>query len=80
MTERLKPGPSPTLSTRDEFEMRMMREAGVTVRDCAAYFSVSMATAFKALARLRKRLGPEKLPNKRRARSYLTHPQLSSRE
>ena len=77
MNDRLKPGPARTLTTRDEFEMRLMRESGVTVKDCAAYFGVSMATAFKALARLRKKLGPEKLPNGRRARSHLTHRELS---
>lgn len=66
-------GPAPLLSTRDKFELRQLREAGVSVKDAAAYKGVSVATAMRALAELRAKLGFEKLPNGRRARSYLTH-------
>lgn len=72
MSDRLKPGPHPTLTPRDKFELRQFREAGVSVRDCAAYKGISVATCLRALAELRAKLGPEKLPNGRRARSHLT--------
>lgn len=73
MTESLRKGPTPLLTTRDKFELRQLREAGVSVKQAAAYLNVSVATAMRALAELRARLGPEKLPNEQRARSYLTH-------
>lgn len=79
MSTGLKRGPAPRLTTRDEFELWQMRESGVSVKDCASWFNVSVATTFKALARLRKRFGrAERLPNERRARSHLTHPELST--
>lgn len=71
MSEGLKRGRREALSPRDKFELRQLREAGVTVEDAAAYKSVSRATALRALAELRRKLGPEKLPNEQRARSYL---------
>lgn len=43
----------------DCMEMRLMREAGVSVKDCASYFNVSVATAMRVLADLRQKLGPE---------------------
>lgn len=61
----------------DKMEMRLMREAGAKVKDCAGYFSVSIPTAMRALAELRKRLGPEKFTGREawraehRARSHL---------
>ena len=73
MTERLRKGPAPSLTTRDKFELRQLREAGVSIKQAAAYLGVSVATAMRALAELRQKLGPEKLPNERLARSYLTH-------
>ena len=76
MTERLKPGPAQALTPRDKFELRQFREAGVSVKDCAAYKGVSVATCLRALAELRAKLGPEKLPNGRRARSHLTRREL----
>jgi hypothetical protein len=72
----VKPGPQPALTTRDKFELRQFREAGVSVKDCAAYKDISVATCLRALAELRSKLGPEKLPNKRRARSHLTRREL----
>lgn len=68
----LRHGPAPLLTARDKFELRQLRESGVSVRDAAAYLNVSVATAMRALAELRRKLGPEKLPNERRARSHLT--------
>jgi hypothetical protein len=69
----LKRGRPPTLTARDEFEIWQNREAGVPVKDCAAYASVSVATVLRVMAKLRRKLGrTEKLPNERRARSYLT--------
>jgi len=73
MTEPIRHGPPPALTTRDKFELRQLREAGVKIKEAAAYKGVSIATAMRALAELRQKLGPEKLPNERRARSYLTH-------
>lgn len=78
MSERLKPGPAPTLTTRDKFELRQLREAGVSIKDAARYKNVSIATTMRALAELRAKLGPEKLPNGRRARSYLTRREFSN--
>jgi hypothetical protein len=77
VSERLKPGPAPALTTRDKFELRQFREAGVSVKDCAKYKNISVATCLRALAELRAKLGPEKLPNGRRARSYLTRRELT---
>jgi len=73
MSEPLRHGPAPLLTVRDKFELRQLREAGVSVKDAAAYKGVSVATAMRALAELRAKLGPEKLPNEQRARAYLTH-------
>lgn len=72
MSETLRKGPAPLLTTRDKFELRQLREAGVSVKQAAAYLNVSVATAMRALAELRAKLGPEKLPNEQTARSYLT--------
>jgi hypothetical protein len=75
----VKPGPAPRLTTRDEFELWQSREAGVSVKDCAAYFNVSVATVLRILAKLRKKFGRmEKLPNGRRARAHLTRRELSA--
>lgn len=71
-----KRGPEPKLKSVDKFEMRLQREAGVSVKDVAAFAGVSVATAMRALAELRKKLGPERLKNGRRARAYLTHREL----
>ena len=61
-----------------------MRESGVELRDCASYFGVSLATACRVLADLRKKLGPEKFKGsegqtaKQRARAHL-YEQTASR-
>jgi len=57
----------------EKFEMRQFREAGMAIKDCASYFDVSLATAMRALAEMREKFGPEKLPRHRRhlARSHL---------
>lgn len=80
MSDRLKPGPQPTLSARDKFELRQFRESGVSIKECAAYKGVSVATCLRALAELRAKLGPEKLPNGRLARSYLTRREIQVSE
>lgn len=54
------------LTARDKFELRELRESGVPVKDCAAYKNVSRATALRALAELRAKLGEEKVPARRR--------------
>ena len=76
LSERLKKGRAPLLTTRDQFELRQLREAGVSVKDAAAHLNVSVATAMRALAELRRKLGPEKLPNKERMRSHLTRREI----
>lgn len=69
----------------DRMEMRLMRESGVTVRECAGYFNVSVATAMRVLAELREKLGPENFKGtaarhmKQRARSYLYTSQITER-
>ncbi len=58
----------------DKMEMRLMREADAKVKECASYFGVSVPTTMRALADLRRRLGPEKFKaetGKQRARSHL---------
>lgn len=73
MSQELKRGRPALLTVRDEFEIWQNREAGIPVKDCASLAGVSVATTLRALAKLRKKFGrPEKLPNGRRARSYLT--------
>jgi DeoR/GlpR family transcriptional regulator of sugar metabolism len=49
------------LERKDEFELRLMREAGVSIKDCAAYMDISKATVYRTLAKLRAQCGPEKL-------------------
>lgn len=72
MSEPLKRGRRPKLTTREEFELWQAREAGVSVKDTAAYHEISVATCLRILAKLRRKFGRvEKLPNGRRARSYL---------
>lgn len=67
----MKRGRKRKLRPVDVMEARLMREADVSVLDCAKYFGVSRSVLLKELAELRKKLGPEKLPNEQRARSYL---------
>lgn len=72
MNEPLRRGRPAALKTIDKFEVWQQREAGVSIRDCAAFHNVSQATIKRVMAELRKRLGRiEKLPNEQRARSYL---------
>lgn len=61
----------------EKFEARQFREAGVSIKDCASYFDVSVATLCRGLAELREKLGPEKLPANRRhlARSHVAKSQ-----
>lgn len=40
---------SPKLRPVDKMQMRLMREAGVEVTECASYYGVSVATAMRAL-------------------------------
>ena len=66
-------GRQPLLTIRDKFEVWQNREAGMSVKDCAALAGVSVATVLRTMAELRKKFQrTEKLPNERRARSYLT--------
>lgn len=57
--------------TRDRFELRLMREAGVPIDECCGYFSISPATAHRWLRELRLKMGPEKI--KRRAQYARVH-------
>lgn len=50
----------------DKFEMRQFREAGMAIRQLMSYFDVSEATVHRALAEMREKFGPEKLPENRR--------------
>jgi transposase len=62
----------------EKFEMRQFREAGMSIKDCAIYFQVSLATTMRGLAEMREKFGPEKLPATRRhlARSHLAMSQI----
>lgn len=64
----------------EKFEMRQFREVGMSIKSCATYFDVSVATAMRALAEMREKFGPEKLPPARRhlARSHLATSQLTT--
>lgn len=79
MSETLKRGRRTKLTTREEFELWQSREAGVSVKDTAAYFGISVATCLRILAKLRLKFGRvEKLPNEHRARSNLRHRENTS--
>lgn len=67
------------LNPLEKFEMRRFREVGMSVKGCADYFNVSLATAHRALAEMREKFGPEQLPEHRRqyARPTLHKPSLS---
>lgn len=67
-----------SLSRQEAVELRRYREAGVSVRHCAAMYEVSEATVMRALAELRQVMGPEKIPNRRRARWHLIARNLSA--
>lgn len=62
------PGRKPALTDREKFEVRLNREAGIPVEICAQMAGVSRATAMRVLAELRAKLGPEKVPARRRHR------------
>lgn len=69
-----KAGRKAILKPSDRMELRLMREAGVPIKDAAAYFHVSTATAMRVLAELRQQFGPEKfkaLEGRQRARAHL---------
>ncbi len=77
----MKRGRPRKLSTRDEFEIWQSREAGVSVKDTAAYFDISVATCLRTLAKLRQKFGRfEKLPNGRRARSQVRHLEIHTQQ
>lgn len=68
-------GRHPSLGPKDEFEIWQQREAGISIRDCAAYHQVSRTTILRVLAKMRQKFGRlEKLPNERRARASMTRP------
>lgn len=79
VNEPLRRGRPAALKTVDKFEVWQQREAGVSIRDCAAFHNVSRATIMRVMAEMRKRLGRvEKLPNEQRARSYLQRREIQS--
>jgi transposase len=64
-------GSEPKLSAGERFELRLYRESGMSIRQCADYFDVSQQTVYRILADFRARIGVEKLKNPRRARAHL---------
>lgn len=72
MKPRREKGP---LRPVEKFEMRQFREAGMSIKDCASYFGVSLATAMRGLADMREKFGLERLPRARRqlARAHLSN-------
>lgn len=68
----------PSMDRREAIELRRNREAGLTLKEAAAVAGVSVATACRALADLRSRMGPEKFCDEKygerarhRARAHL---------
>lgn len=70
------------LTDREKFEIRLNREAGIPVNICAQMAECSRATAMRALAELRLKLGPEKVPVRKRhlVRSHCDTSQRSTRD
>jgi hypothetical protein len=48
------------LSPRDRGQIRLMREAGLSIHDIALYFGTADAAVYRALQELRAQFGPEK--------------------
>lgn len=82
MNNRKQCRPAGQLREIEKFEMRQFREAGMSVAGCASYFNVSVATAMRALAEMREKFGPERMPAHRRqfARPTLRKPILNASE
>ena len=61
------------VSHADQHEMRRYREAGVAIKDLAKMWNIAETTVCAILRKLRKQLGPEKLPDHKKhlARQYL---------
>lgn len=62
-------GRPPALTPLQEFEIRQYREAGATIKQCAAHGGVSVTTVYRVLRKQRQKFGLEKLPNRQSARS-----------
>lgn len=75
-----KLGRPPQLKPLEEFSMRQMREAGMTIKQCESYFNVSRTTVYRVLAKQRRMFGPEKLPRGQSARSHLTRRETQQQE
>ena len=58
-----------TLTPLREFELRQFREAGATIKECAAYAGISVTTVYRVLRKQRAKFGLEKLPRRQSARS-----------
>jgi transposase len=59
------------LDRHQEFNIRLNRESGATLEECAYCADVSIPTVVRVLRKLRKKLGPEKIrvrPSARRGR------------
>ena len=67
----------------EKFEARLFREAGQSIKGCADYFNVSVATLCRGLADMRAKFGPERFRDRRhsaRARSRTHISQVSAQE
>jgi hypothetical protein len=51
------------VSIADQHEMRRYREAGVPIKTLAGMWNIAETTVCAILRKLRKQLGPEKLPD-----------------
>lgn len=61
------------LKPAERMEMRLMREAGVSVKDVSAYFNVSVPTTMRVLAELRTKFGPENFKTRQSRQSARAH-------
>lgn len=66
------PRPEPMLTPKQKFELRQMREAGISFRECGLWFNCSRTTLMRALRELREKLGPEQIQQRKQyARVHL---------
>ena len=72
-----------TMRDVEKYEARQFREIGMSIKNCADYFNVSVATLCRGLAEMREKFGPEQFKQRRhlvRARNEKSRAQLCDSE